>query len=148
MKYKFLNFKLRKIVHYSLILCILLVQVIIAVFFYNEFTNEKKLKFIESQLKDSKALGGLTENSRKNFTEAQNYLQKYMVSQDDKDLKLYFESLKKLKGNFDKIGEYESLSPGLKNSIAQQKGYPKAFRPESVNGFCIPIFYTTFFKNW
>ncbi|AQX08150.1 histidine kinase [Elizabethkingia ursingii] len=121
MKYKFLNFKLRKIVHYSLILCILLIQVIIAVFFYNEFTNEKKLKFIESQLKDSKALGGLTENSRKNFTEAQNYLQKYMVSQDDKDLKLYFESLKKLKGNFDKIGEYESLSPGLKNSIAQQK---------------------------
>lgn len=65
MKYKFLNFKLRKIVHYSLILCILLVQVIIAVFFYNEFTNEKKLKFIESQLKDSKALGGLTENSRR-----------------------------------------------------------------------------------
>ncbi|MDR2229307.1 sensor histidine kinase [Elizabethkingia ursingii] len=112
---------MRKIVHYSLILCILLIQVIIAVFFYNEFTNEKKLKFIESQLKDSKALGGLTENSRKNFTEAQNYLQKYMVSQDDKDLKLYFESLKKLKGNFDKIGEYESLSPGLKNSIAQQK---------------------------
>nr|WP_305049781.1 hypothetical protein [Elizabethkingia bruuniana] len=48
---------MRKIVHYSLILCILLVQVIIAVFFYNEFTNEKKLKFIESQLKDSKALG-------------------------------------------------------------------------------------------
>ncbi|CAM3621908.1 HAMP domain-containing sensor histidine kinase [Elizabethkingia occulta] len=121
MKYKFLNFKLRKIVHYSLILCILLIQVIIAVFFYNEFTNEKKLKFIESQLKDSKALGGLTENSRKNFTEAQNYLQKYMVSQDDKDLKLYFESLKKLKGNFDKIGEYESLSTGLKNSIARQK---------------------------
>ena len=115
---------------------------------YNEFTNEKKLKFIESQLKDSKALGGLTENSRKNFTEAQNYLQKYMVSQDDKDLKLYFESLKKLKGNFDKIGEYESLSPGLKTALLSKKGYPKAFRPESVNGFCIPIFYTTFFKNW
>ena len=121
MKSKFLNFKLRKIVHYSLILCILLVQVIIAVFFYNEFTNEKKLKFIESQLKDSKVLGGLTDNSRKNFTEAQNYLQKYMISQDDKDLKLYFESLKKLKGNFDKIGEYENISPGLKNSLAQQK---------------------------
>ena len=49
-----------------------------------------------------------------------------MVSQDDKDLKLYFESLKKLKGNFDKIGEYESLSPGLKKQhCSAKKDTPK-----------------------
>ena len=72
-----------------------------------------------------------------------------MVSQDDKDLKLYFESLKKLKGNFDKIGEYESLSPRSKKAVLpSKKGHPKANRLESINGFCIPIFYTTFFKNW
>lgn len=121
MKYKFLNFKLRKIVHYSLILCILLIQVIIAVFFYTEFVNAKKLKFIKDQLEDSRALGGLTDNSRKDFMDAQMYFQKYMVTQDDKDLKLYFESLKKLKGNFDKIHEYESKNPRLKNNLARQK---------------------------
>ncbi|PIF45526.1 signal transduction histidine kinase [Chryseobacterium sp. 52] len=121
MKYKFLNFKLRKIVHYSLIACILLIQVIIAVFFYNEFVNEKKLNFIKNQLEESKALGGLTDDSRRNFIDAQNYFQKYIVSQDDKDLQLYFQSLRKLKGNFDKIGEYESISPRLKSSLAQQK---------------------------
>ncbi|SMC41276.1 Histidine kinase-, DNA gyrase B-, and HSP90-like ATPase [Chryseobacterium sp. YR221] len=121
MKYKFLNFKLRKIVHYSLILCILLIQVIIAIFFYNEFVNEKKLNFIKSQLEESRALGGLTDNSRKDFMDAQDHLQKYMVSQDDKDLQLYFQSLRKLKGNFDKIGEYEKTSPKLKNTIAKRK---------------------------
>ncbi|NML71698.1 HAMP domain-containing histidine kinase [Chryseobacterium sp. RP-3-3] len=121
MKNKFLNFKLRKIVHYSLIACILLIQVIIAVFFYNEFVNEKKLKFIKDQLEESRALGGLTDDSRKDFMDAQNYLQKYMVSQDDKDLKLYFQSLRKLKGNFDKIGAYESIKPRLKNNLALQK---------------------------
>lgn len=121
MKYKFLNFKLRRIVHYSLILCILLIQVIIAVFFYTEFVNAKKLKFIKDQLEDSRALGGLTDNSRKDFMDAQMYFQKYMVTQDDKDLKLYFESLKKLKGNFDKIHEYESKNPRLKNNLARQK---------------------------
>ncbi|MCT2560391.1 sensor histidine kinase [Chryseobacterium herbae] len=121
MKNKFLNFKLRKIVHYSLILCILLIQVIIAIFFYNEFVNEKKLKFIKDQLEESRALGGLTDDSRKDFMDAQNYLQKYMVSQDDKDLQLYFQSIKKLKTNFDKIGEYESLRPRLKNNLALQK---------------------------
>ncbi|SHH35052.1 sensor histidine kinase [Chryseobacterium oranimense] len=121
MKYKFLNFKWRKVVHYSLIVCILLIQVIIAIFFYNEFVNEKKLKFIKSQLEESRVLGGLTDNSRKDFMDAQNYLQKYMISQDDKDLKLYFQSLRKLNDNFEKINDYGNINPGLKNRLAQQK---------------------------
>ena len=121
MKYKFLDFKLRKIIHYSLILCVLLIQVIIAGFFYNEFINEKKLKFIKSQLEESRALEKLTDDSRKDFMSAQNYLQKYMISQDGKDLNLYFQSLRKLKNNFDKIGKYENTTPELKNRLAVQK---------------------------
>ncbi|WP_153391512.1 sensor histidine kinase [Chryseobacterium vaccae] len=121
MKYKFLNFKLRKIVHYSLILCILLIQVIIAVFFYTESVNGKKLKFIKDQLEDSRALGGLTDNSRRDFMDAQKYFQKYMATQDDKDLKLYFEALKKLKNNFDKINKYENINPRLKTNLARRK---------------------------
>ncbi|GEN70975.1 sensor histidine kinase [Chryseobacterium lathyri] len=121
MKYKFLDFKLRKVVHYSLILCILLIQVIIAIFFYNEFVNEKKLQFIKNQLDESKALGGLTDNSRKDFMDAQNYFQKYVISQDDKDLKLYFESLKRLNSNFEKINDYGDTNLGLKNKLAKQK---------------------------
>lgn len=121
MKDKFLNFKLRKIVHYSLIGCILLIQIIIAIFFYNEFVNEKKLKFIQNQLKESQALEDLTNNSRKDFRDAQNSLQKYMISQDDKDLKSYFETLRNLNDNFDKLKEYENKTPALKNKLASKK---------------------------
>ncbi|SMO36077.1 Signal transduction histidine kinase [Chryseobacterium rhizoplanae] len=121
MKYKFLNFKLRKLVHYSLILCILLIQVIIAIFFYNEFVNGKKLKFIKDQLEESRALGGLTDNSRKDFLDAQEHLQKYMATQDNNELQLYFQSLRKLKINFDKIGEYENTSPRLKKNLAAHR---------------------------
>lgn len=121
MGYKFLNFRLRKVVHYSLIICILLIQVIIGIFFYNEVVNEKKLQFIKTQLEESRALGGLTDNSRKDFMDAQGHLQTYMVTQDNKDLQLYFESLKKLKLNFDKIGEYENTSPRLKKNLALHK---------------------------
>ncbi|UOU97775.1 hypothetical protein MUU74_14900 [Chryseobacterium daecheongense] len=112
---------MRKIVHYSLIVCILLIQVIIAIFFYNEFVNEKKLKFIENQLKESRSLEGLTESSRKDFRDAQISLQKYMISQDDKDLKSYFASLRKLNDNFDKINEYENVNQGFKNNLGLQK---------------------------
>jgi signal transduction histidine kinase len=121
MKHKFLNFKLRKIVHYSLIVCILLIQTIIAGFFYNEFVNEKKLKFIRNQLEESKALEKLTDNSRNDFMNAQIYLQKYMISQDDKDLKLYFLSIRKLENNFDRINDYKDIDPRLKNRLAYQK---------------------------
>ncbi|WP_249413572.1 sensor histidine kinase [Chryseobacterium indologenes] len=112
---------MRKLVHYSLILCILLIQVIIAIFFYNEFVNGKKLKFIKDQLEESRALGGLTDNSRKDFLDAQEHLQKYMATQNNKELQLYFQSLRKLKINFDKIGEYENTSPRLKKNLAAHR---------------------------
>jgi signal transduction histidine kinase len=44
-----------------------------------------------------------------------------MISQDDKDLKLYFQSLRNLKGNFDKMGEYEKIAPKLRNKLGLQK---------------------------
>ncbi|MGH1516473.1 ATP-binding protein [Chryseobacterium sp. JK1] len=96
-----------------------MIQVIIAIFFYNEFVNGKKLQFIKNQLEDSRALGKLTDNSRKDFLDAQEYLQKYMVSQDDKDLQAYFQSLTKLKINFDKINDYEKTSPRLKKNLSR-----------------------------
>ncbi|MFZ4928003.1 sensor histidine kinase [Chryseobacterium sp. Mn2064] len=96
-----------------------MIQVIIAIFFYNEFVNGKKLQFIKNQLEDSRALGKLTDNSRKDFLDAQEHLQKYMVSQDDKDLQAYFQSLTKLKINFDKINDYENTSPRLKKNLSQ-----------------------------
>ncbi|WP_228433752.1 sensor histidine kinase [Chryseobacterium polytrichastri] len=79
------------------------------------------MTFIKNQLEESRKLEGVTDNSKKDFMNAQNYLQKYMISQDDKDLKLYFESLGKLKGNFDKINEFEDKTPKLKSKIALQK---------------------------
>ncbi|MGE8513546.1 MAG: sensor histidine kinase, partial [Chryseobacterium culicis] len=87
-------------------------------FFYNEFVNGKKLKFIKDQLEESRALGGLTDNSRKDFLDAQEHLQKYMATQDNGELQLYFQSLRKLKTNFDKIGEYENTSPRLKKTLS------------------------------
>lgn len=121
MSVKLLNFKVRKIVHYSLILCILLIQVIIAAFFYNEFINKKNLTFIENQLKEVHSLENLTDNSRKELLNAQDFLQKYMMSEDEKYLDSYFKSLNKLGENLDSISHYEYKYPKLKNISASHK---------------------------
>lgn len=118
---KSLNFKFRKIVHYSLILCILLIQLIIAAFFYNEFINGKNLTFIEKQLKEVHSLEDLTDDSRKELMNAQDNLQKYIVSDDHKYLDYYFTSLNKLGENLDNISRFEEKYPKLKNGASQKK---------------------------
>ncbi|PZU22615.1 MAG: sensor histidine kinase, partial [Chryseobacterium sp.] len=116
-----LNVKSRKTIHYALIICILLIQLLIAGYFYNEFIHKKNLAFIENQLKDVRVLEGLTDNSRKELLNAQDYLQKYVTSNDSTFLNSYLTSLSKLGKNLDSIGYYENKYVKLKNTLALQK---------------------------
>lgn len=118
---KLLNFKWRKIIHYSLITCILLIQVLIAVFFYHEFITKKNLNFIEKQLKEIYTLENLTDNSRKELMSAQDYLQKYAISEDQQYLDSYFQSLNKLGKNLDTISHYENTYSSLKKNLSLEK---------------------------
>lgn len=118
---KLLNFKSRKIVHYSLIICILLIQLLIAGFFYNEYINRKNLTFIENQLKDIHSLENLTNNSRNELLNAQGYFQSYAINKDEKDLNSYFQSLGKLGGKLDSINNYRDKYPRLKNILSSKK---------------------------
>lgn len=124
---KILNFKLRKIVHYSLVICILLIQIIIAGFFYNEFKNRKQVTFIEKQLGEIQLLENLTDNSRKELLNAQDYLQKYLITEDNEYLESYFNAVKMLTQNLDSINQY-SQNPKLKNIIISQKRDSSEFK--------------------
>ncbi|WDF46136.1 HAMP domain-containing sensor histidine kinase [Chryseobacterium sp. KACC 21268] len=119
--FKSSRFKFRKIVHYSLIVCILLIQLIIAGYFYNEFKNQKNVAFIENQLKDVHALEHLTDKSRKELLTAQDYFQKYIMSNDDKYLDSYFQSVNVLTKNLDSINDLKDKNPRLKKIITLQK---------------------------
>lgn len=121
MSKKLLNFKARKIIHYSLLVCILLIQLLIAGYFYNEFISRKNLAFFENQLKEVHTLENLTDNSRGELLNAQNFLQKYMVSNDNTYLNSYFASLNKLGKNLDSIGHYENKYPKLKNVLTSNR---------------------------
>lgn len=118
---KFWNFKVRRFVHYSLILCILLIQLIIAGFFYNEFKNRKNIAFIESQLKDVQDLEHLTDNSRKELLTAQDFFQKYVISNNDEYLDSYFQSVNVLTKSLDSINDLKDKNPRLKKITIIQK---------------------------
>lgn len=115
------KFRLRKPVHYSLIVCILLIQLIIAGYFYNEFTNRKNLTFIENQLKEVHTLERLTDDSRKELITSQDYFQKYLITEKSTYLESYFQSVNKLSKNLDKINLYREKNPRLKSLQITQK---------------------------
>ena len=119
---KSLPFKWRKIVHYSLVICILLIQITIAGFFYNEFISRKNITFIDKQLKEVQSLENLTDDSRKELINAQDFFQKYAVSKDNQYLKAYFSSVDRLTKNLDSINNFKFQNPNLKSfSIARKK---------------------------
>lgn len=119
--FKLLNFSLRKIIHYSLIISILLIQIIIAGFFYNEYANKKNLLFIENQIKDVSILEHLTDNSRKELLNAQTFFQKYITSRDPQHLSDYFKSVNSLTRNLDSINHFKNNHVHLKKIYTSHK---------------------------
>ena len=118
---KSMSFRLRKVVQYSLIFCILLIQCVIAAFFYNEFVNNRNLKFIEKQISEVHQLENLTDDSRKELNNAQDFFQKYVMSEDKQFLESYFNSVNKLTKNLDSINHFKYQNPRLKKILASHK---------------------------
>lgn len=121
---KILKFRSRKIIHYSLILCILFIQLLIAGFFYNEFVTRKNVIFIEKQLREIQSLEDLTDHSRDELLKAQRDFQQYVITEDHRYLDSYFTSLQQLGKNLDSISLYEKRYPKLRNLLTTQKKDP------------------------
>lgn len=93
-------------VHYSLIVCTIFIQVIILLFFYNEYFNGKKLNLLEKQIQEAYSLNGILESSKENILSAQVNLQNYIKNNEKESLEDFFLSLKNLHRNLDSIEDY------------------------------------------
>ncbi len=111
----------RPIVHYSLIAATLLIQVVIAVFLYNDYFNQKKLDSIESQLHDSRTLEKAADQARTDLVKARDQLRRYSDTQERRHLDAYFGYLRKLSSNLDSIAASEPLKPELAAMIHERK---------------------------
>lgn len=117
----FYNTKYRQLIHYSLVACTLFIQIVIALFLYNEYFNGKKLSVIENKIQETRVLKNLMEDSRKDLVNAQNYLQKYILKNDRNSLEDYFQALRNLNKNLDSISSYKNINPDLKIFINARK---------------------------
>lgn len=114
------HYQHRKRIHYTLIASIVLIQLIILVFFYNEYFNERKLEAIETQLQESKELQLLTGSAQKELSLAQSNLQKYVSTQNKSYLEEYFQSLRNLSNKIDSIENSENLHSSSKSGLQKK----------------------------
>ena len=72
-------------------------------------------------MKEVQSLENLTDDSRKELINAQDFFQKYVVSKDNQYLKAYFNSVDRLTKNLDSINNFKFQNPNLKSfSIARK----------------------------
>ncbi|MBX2931702.1 MAG: HAMP domain-containing histidine kinase [Chitinophagaceae bacterium] len=109
------------LVHYFLIACTVLIQIIILVFFYNEYFNGKKLYQLETQIQEAHQLRSALEKSKEDIFSAQTNLQDYVRNNQKKSLENYFLSLKNLSKNLNSIDDYKKKNIIFNKAINSQK---------------------------
>lgn len=117
MNLKSLNFKYRKVVHYTLLVCIILFQILLVLFFYNEIVNEKKLQKIEEKIDKSQQLKEYVAKTQQNLISAQHDFQNLIGKKQDSLLVKYKNSLQELNNSFSILNEEGFKTPEFKKLI-------------------------------
>lgn len=111
----------RRLIHYALIVCTLLVQVAILVFFRNEYANRQKLDVLEKQMHQTRVLREMMADARKDLIDAQLSLQKYSADRERGHIESYFVSMRKLSDQLDSVSHFENVNPTLKLFLDSRK---------------------------
>lgn len=104
--FKSLNFKHRKVIHFSLLFSIVIFQVLLFTAVYNEFYNESKLTTIANDLKYANRLKKLSETSKDNYSKAQRNLHEFLKTKDVFFFKEYNSNLGDLNSNLDSLATF------------------------------------------
>ena len=141
---KFTGFKYRKLIHYSLVISIILLQVFLLTLLYNKFYNEPKLEKLQADLHLSDEVNKFNNLTRNSYLEAQSNLQQYIITKDVVYLEKYNKSLIDLNNNLKKLDQFANnndlLSLYLRKSNADLTSIKKiGLRIDSISKLKSPM---------
>lgn len=115
---KFINFKYRKYVHYSLLFSIVLFQIILFLSIYNEFYNVNKLEEINDELQQLKGAESQIQNSSIHFFQTQNDFINFLTDKSQAKFEVFQNDVQ-----FG-LKEFDTLN----NSLAENSSYINYFK--------------------
>lgn len=107
------NFRNRKLIHYSLIFCIIALQGLLTFLFINELNNEKKLIKLQKKIDHSQIELNNSTQTFKTLLESQNFLNESILNGNN--LNSYYESLNQL---YQKIDTLKAFTENKKEYIS------------------------------
>lgn len=119
MDFKNLNFKYRKIIHFSLIASIVLFQVLILIIFYNEIFNESKLDDIADEIENNQKIAGVLDKTKKNYAVAHENFQNFLSTQNTPYLNDFNTNVNDLSENLDTLSALAEKNQSWKNFQAE-----------------------------
>lgn len=124
--------KSRKVTQYCLIFSTLFIQILILLFFYNEYYNENKLTDIRKQMEQVQQLKLLTSSSKQELFNAQNILFKYIENPSKELLNSYFNTLHRITNSMDSFGIRENSILKLGSDFHTRANYTEVKKLESL----------------
>lgn len=109
-----LNFKYRKIIHFSLITSIVLFQFLLLIIFYNEIFNESKLDSIADEIQKNQKIVLVLNKTKENYATAQENFQQFLLTQDAPYLSKFSSNVNQLSENLDTLSYYSEKNKNWK----------------------------------
>ncbi|WP_291128617.1 sensor histidine kinase [Flavobacterium sp. UBA7682] len=100
---KKLKFQDRKVVHYTLLACIILLQILAILIWYNETINEDKIATSFDTIDQANQVSQFTGNVNNAIIKSQEHFNNYITSNDQNSLNNYLASLKETSAFIDSI---------------------------------------------
>lgn len=114
---KKLNFKYRKILHFSLITAIVLFQVVLLFIFYNEMYNEAKLDTLSKELKQVDAIRSILDRSKNTQRVAQENLKNFARTHQIDYLDAFRQNTVSLSASMDTLSKVSKTNAAWKQFL-------------------------------
>lgn len=98
-----LNFKHRKLIHYSLIACVIVLQIIVVIIWYNESSNESAMSKALDTMNSLNKITGFTGRINNTFVNSQKSFSTYTRERDQTALAQYTASLNEISHLIDSL---------------------------------------------
>jgi two-component system sensor histidine kinase BarA len=118
--FKKLKFEHRKVIHYTLLACVILLQIVAVIIWHNETSNEAKMSKYFDSISKLDNIKDLTGEVNSSFINSQKYYNDYISTKSDSALKKYSASLIETGQLVDKLSSATSGNEEF-NKLLQEK---------------------------
>lgn len=118
--FKSLKFQDRKVVHYTLLVCIILLQIFAVVIWYNETANEQKISKAFDAVATANKISTFTESMNGALLQSQAHFNHYIENKDQSSLNNYLISLKETSAMVDSLKLTTSNQTAFKNLLSKR----------------------------